>query len=431
MAGELFKAMAGVDIVHVPYKGSSGARTDILGGQVQMMFDAITTMAPHVQAGKLRALGTSGKARSGVLPGTPTVSEAGVPGYEAVIWLGFMAPAVAWLMRTVSRRLYRLARSSQLATIDLSYAVEENVLANRVVRLHEAQPAQAGRFRALSLTLRRLAMKSAVASALITPTMHMLAAAALSVVICIALWQSDNGMTVGGFAAFVAALMMLIAPVKRLSQVTSPITRALAALERAIDLIDQSTPESGGSFAVDRAHGRIELRGVTVRYPNAARPALADLSLEVHPGEVIALVGPSGSGKTTLANLLPRFVDFAGGQLLLDGVDADRYTAASMRQQFALVTQEPLLFQGTVLDNLRYARPDATREEVEAAAKVFGVPAHLGEAPTWVSENMRDPGYHTALGLLYYGVSTQAERPPPTRRTGGFLTGVKRLFANA
>jgi tripartite-type tricarboxylate transporter receptor subunit TctC len=93
MAGELFKAMAGVNIVHVPYKGSSGARTDMLGGQVQMMFDAITTMAPHVQAGKLRALGTSGKARSSVLPDTPTVAEAGVPGYEAVIWLGIMAPA--------------------------------------------------------------------------------------------------------------------------------------------------------------------------------------------------------------------------------------------------------------------------------------------------------------------------------------------------
>ena len=93
MAGELFKAMAGVDIVHIPYKGSSGARTDILGGQVQMMFDAITTMAPNVSAGKLRALATSGKTRSGVLPDVPTVAEAGVPGYEAVIWLGFMAPA--------------------------------------------------------------------------------------------------------------------------------------------------------------------------------------------------------------------------------------------------------------------------------------------------------------------------------------------------
>jgi len=93
MAGELFKAMAGVDIVHVPYKGSSGARTDILGGQVQMMFDAITTMAPNVRAGKLKALGTSGKVRSTVLPEVPTISEAGVPGYDAVIWLGIMAPA--------------------------------------------------------------------------------------------------------------------------------------------------------------------------------------------------------------------------------------------------------------------------------------------------------------------------------------------------
>jgi tripartite-type tricarboxylate transporter receptor subunit TctC len=93
MAGELFKAMAGVDIVHVPYKGSSGARTDILGGQVQMMFDAIPTMAPNVRAGKLKALGTSGKVRSTVLPEVPTVSEGGVPGYDAVIWLGIMAPA--------------------------------------------------------------------------------------------------------------------------------------------------------------------------------------------------------------------------------------------------------------------------------------------------------------------------------------------------
>ncbi|MGZ3247507.1 MAG: tripartite tricarboxylate transporter substrate binding protein [Croceibacterium sp.] len=93
MAGELFKAMAGVDIVHVPYKGSSGARSDILGGQVQMMFDAITTMAPMVRAGRLKALGTSGKVRSTVLPEVPTVSEAGVKGYETVIWLGIMAPA--------------------------------------------------------------------------------------------------------------------------------------------------------------------------------------------------------------------------------------------------------------------------------------------------------------------------------------------------
>ena len=92
MAGELFKAMAGVDIVHVPYKGSSGARTDVLGGQVQMMFDAVTTMSEHARTGRVTALGTTGKARSTVLPNVPTISEAGVAGYEAVIWLGIMAP---------------------------------------------------------------------------------------------------------------------------------------------------------------------------------------------------------------------------------------------------------------------------------------------------------------------------------------------------
>jgi tripartite-type tricarboxylate transporter receptor subunit TctC len=93
MAGELFKAMAGVNIVHVPYKGSSGARTDVMAGHVQMMFDAVTAMAPQVKAGKVRALATTGKTRSSIMPEVPTVAEAGVPGYEAVIWLGLMAPA--------------------------------------------------------------------------------------------------------------------------------------------------------------------------------------------------------------------------------------------------------------------------------------------------------------------------------------------------
>src|SRR5437870_2462705 len=113
MAGELFKAMAGVDIVHVPYKGSSGARTDILGGQVQMMFDAITTMAPNVRAGKLKALGTSGLSRSTVLPEVPTVAEAGVPGYEAVIWLGFMAPkgTPATVVERLNREITRAANA--------------------------------------------------------------------------------------------------------------------------------------------------------------------------------------------------------------------------------------------------------------------------------------------------------------------------------
>jgi tripartite-type tricarboxylate transporter receptor subunit TctC len=116
MAGELFKSMASVDVVHVPYKGSSGARTDVLGGQVQMMFDAITTMAPQVRAGKLRALATSGKARSTVLPEVPTLNEAGVPGYDAVIWLGIMAPAATprAIIERLNTEITRAANSPEL-----------------------------------------------------------------------------------------------------------------------------------------------------------------------------------------------------------------------------------------------------------------------------------------------------------------------------
>ena len=134
MAGELFKAMAGVDLVHVPYKGSSGARTDVLAGHVQMMFDAVTTMAPQVRAGKVRALATSGRARSPVMPEVPTVAEAGVPGYEAVIWLGIMAPAKtppaivaklnAEIARVVSRADVRQEWARQGA-VPMSMGVDE------------------------------------------------------------------------------------------------------------------------------------------------------------------------------------------------------------------------------------------------------------------------------------------------------------------
>jgi tripartite-type tricarboxylate transporter receptor subunit TctC len=159
MAGELFKAMAGVDIVHVPYRGSSGARTDILGGQVQMMFDAVTTMSEHVKAGQVRALGTSGKVRSSVLPDVPTVSEAGVPGYEATIWLGVVAPkgtppAIvnrlnAEITRIVSRPELRSDWAKQGAVAMTmtpdefgKYIADDIVKWERVVKISGAKPDQ-------------------------------------------------------------------------------------------------------------------------------------------------------------------------------------------------------------------------------------------------------------------------------------------------
>ncbi|RYF43528.1 MAG: lipid A export permease/ATP-binding protein MsbA [Comamonadaceae bacterium] len=275
-----------------------------------------------------------------------------------------VVPGVGWIMRTLSRRLYRIARSTQTATNDLAYVVEENVLAARVVRLHGAQGAQGERFSLLSLALRRLALKAAAASAAITPLTHMLAAMALSVVICVALWQSRSGISVGTFVAFITAMLMLIAPIKRLSEAASPITRGLAAVQRAIDLIEKTPAEAGGDHAPGTAQGRISLQGVRVSYRAEGTPALDHVDLDIEPGQVVALVGPSGSGKTTLANLLPRFVLPDAGQVLLDGVDVAQWRLHALREQFALVSQDVVMFNDTLATNIALdANPD--REKVE------------------------------------------------------------------
>jgi ATP-binding cassette, subfamily B, bacterial MsbA len=305
-----------------------------------------------------------------------------------------IVPGVVFLIRTVSRRLYRIARTTQTATNDLAYVVEENVLAVRVVRLHGAQAAQAGRFQKLSSALRRLAMKTAVASASITPATHLLAAAALSLVIVIALWQREVGITVGAFAAFITAMLMLIAPIKRLSEVASPISRGLAAVQRARDLIQDTPPETGGSYAPDRAQGHIELKSVRVRYRDDAPPALDSIDLSIEPGQIVALVGPSGSGKTTLANLLPRFVLPSEGEVLLDGHDVAEWRLDALRRQFALVSQDVVMFNDTLAANVTLGSP---ADEARLARCVAA--ANLDELVASLPQGLETVAGHNAVTL--------------------------------
>ena len=228
-------------------------------------------------------------------------------------------PAVAYVMRVLTRRLHHLTQANQQATDELAYVVEENVLAHRDIRLYNAQAAQASRFEHLSESLRHLAMKSTVAGAAMTPMTQMLAAVALSAVISVALVQSaSSGTSVGGFVAFVTAMLMIIAPVRQLSEVSSPITRGLVSLERGLALIESTDDEKGGNFSLQRASGHIVLSDLRVIYPAAVTPALEIQALTIWPGETVALVGASGSGKTTLVNVLTRFVDIQSGQVSLD-----------------------------------------------------------------------------------------------------------------
>lgn len=297
--------------------------------------------------------------------------------WQLTLVVAVIVPGVAWIMKVLSRRLYRLTKASQEATDHLAYVVEENVLAHRMVRLHAAQDAQNSRFSELSHSLRRLAIKSSITAASMTPLTQMLAAAALSCVICIALWQSHAAggnstvnTTVGGFVSFITAMLMLISPIRRLAEVANPITRGVAALERGLHLMENTPAESSGTYSPATCQGAIEFINITVAYKSDQAPALNQLNLRIAPGEIVALVGPSGSGKTTLANLLPRFVLPTSGQILLDGHAISDWDLHSLRAQFAMVSQDVVMFNDSIAANIAMGtRPDPLRvmQCIEAA----------------------------------------------------------------
>ncbi len=311
--------------------------------------------------------------------------------WHLTLIVALLIPGIALVMRALAKRLYSLVQAAQKATDSLAYVVEENVLAQRDVRLHAAQAGQVERFNGLSESLYRLSMKSAVASAAMAPITQMLSALALSTVISIALYQSaTNGATVGSFVSFLTAMLMLIAPIKHLSDIANPITRGVAAVERGLDLLQFNANETEGQFAKARADGAIEFKDLQVTYPGASEPAVDALSLSVQPGETVALVGASGSGKTTLVNLLPRFVDISRGAISLDGTDITQWTLASLRQQMAFVSQHVVMLNDTVACNVALGHtPDLARVQwcLEAANLAQWVVSLPQGADTLVGHN--------------------------------------------
>jgi subfamily B ATP-binding cassette protein MsbA len=302
--------------------------------------------------------------------------------WKLTLIVAFLVPSISWIMKVFSKRLYRLTQQGQQATDELAYVVEENVLAHRMVRLHGAEEAQGERFEQLSQRLNRLAVKSTIAQAATTPLTQMMASLALSVVVMIALWQSgEQGLTVGGFVAYITAMLMLIAPIRRLADMAAPITRGLAALERGLVLIDDVAPEPQGSFRIERAQGRIELQGAVVSYrgEDEAR-ALDGVSLAIEPGQVVAFVGPSGSGKTTLVNLLPRFVLPSGGQVLLDGHDTADWELKNLRAQVAMVSQDVVMLNDTLVANVALGS-EIDRGRVQQCIEAANLASHVESLP--------------------------------------------------
>ncbi|SOE70273.1 lipid A export permease/ATP-binding protein MsbA [Burkholderia sp. OK233] len=314
--------------------------------------------------------------------------------WRLTLIVAVLLPGIGWLVGKINRRLRRLNREHQLLTNELSYIVEETVGGYKVVKVHNGEQYETDRFTAMSKRLRGYAMRMTVSGGLAQPLTQFLASIALAVVITIAVVQSSSDQTtVGGFVAFVTSMLLIISPLKHLMDVNQPLQRGMTACELIFGLIDEPSEPEGGGKPLERAHGEVEFRDVSFTYGSNAthgRHTLDQVSFKVAPGEMVALAGPSGSGKTTLVNLLPRFFDPTGGEILVDGVALPEYGLHALRSQIAMVSQDVVLFNDTVANNVAYgqsADPDKVKAALRAANLWDTVEAMPNGIDTLVGDN--------------------------------------------
>jgi subfamily B ATP-binding cassette protein MsbA len=335
-----------------------------------------------------------------------SLAVAGLLGW--MLWLNWqltllaflVGPPIVWITRYFSDRLRKMSRAEQSAMGDLNHVLEESIGCHRVVKVFGGQEYESGRFALASDKVRRFQMKIATAAAATVPTTHLVASFAVAAIVYFVILQAQRDQTtVGGFVSYLAALFMLMPPLKRLTNVNETMQRGLAAAESVFALIDERPEVDRGTVEIGRARGEIEFQRVSFTYPDAPRPALADVSLRIAPGETIALVGASGSGKTTFVNLLPRFYAPGSGQILVDGVDAADLRLASLRANISLVSQDIVLFNDTVAANIGYGRLGSQSEaDIVAAADAANALGFIREMPQGLATLIGEDGVRLSGG---------------------------------
>jgi subfamily B ATP-binding cassette protein MsbA len=292
------------------------------------------------------------------------------------------------------------SRDSQQAMGDLTQVIEESVSAHKVVKLFGGQQYERDRFNEQANWVRRHAMKQASASAANVPIVQMVAAVALAVVVYLATLQSNaDEVTVGGFVSFIMAMLMLTAPLKRLTGVSEYLQRGLAAAESVFELLDTLGEKDEGRVAIGRVRGELHFDDVQFTYAADARPVLKDIQLDIRAGENVAFVGASGSGKTTLVNLVPRFYTATGGEIRLDGHNLIDLTLASLRANIALVSQEVVLFNDTISANIAYGQMRVVSQaEIIAAATAAHAMEFIREWPEGLNTLVGERGVKLSGG---------------------------------
>jgi subfamily B ATP-binding cassette protein MsbA len=295
-------------------------------------------------------------------------------------------PVTALIVRTTAKRLRRLSRDNQRVTEEMTQVVDEAARGHQIIRVFSGERYERRRFEERSEALRGFSQRMTVASAATVPITQTTTAMAVSLVIVIAM---STGMTQGEFTGFITMMLMLLAPLKSLVGVNGPLQRGMASAETVFAMIDSPVEADPGTRAIGRSKGHLQFENVSFRYSAGNPLALNNITLEVLPGQTVALVGMSGGGKSTFVNLVTRFYAPESGSIRLDGVPYEEITLASLRAQMAMVSQNVVLFDDTLGANVAYGVDAADPVRLAAAIKA----AHLDDVVAALPE-----GIHTSIG---------------------------------
>ena len=303
-----------------------------------------------------------------------------------------IAPVIAWLISTINRLFRRYSQRIQNSMAEVTRVAKEAVEAPRVIKVFNAEDYEKAQFEVVNEQNRRSNMKLVFTRGISNPVVQLIASIALAVVMYIATKDAIEGrLTVGEFTGFIALLISVAQPLRNLVNVAGPMQQGIAAGQSLFELMDETPEPQSGEHRVDRVKGEVAFDNVSFAYQEGRARALKEVSLKISPGETVAIVGRSGSGKTTLVGLLPRFYEPTSGGVKVDGRDVRDYNLKSLREQIALVSQEVVLFNDTIRNNIAFGR-QVSLEAIEQAAKAAHVLEFVERLPEGLNTMVGDRG---------------------------------------
>lgn len=310
-----------------------------------------------------------------------------------------IAPLIVWLLRTISRKLKDVMASSQQNIATLLSRVQESYEAHTVVKITNAYDIEMNRFAGINDEVRKLVLRMTKIGSVGTPATQLIGMLGVAVVLGVALVQVQHGlMTMGDFVTFLTAMLLILPPLRRITGLNTAVVGMTVAAQSIFATLDEPEEKDAGTEELKNVKGEVVFDHVTMRYPKTDHDAVHDFNLTVRPGESVALVGASGSGKTTLVNLLPRFWNPTSGEIRIDGVNTQDVTLTSLRRNIAVVSQDVILFDGTIRDNIIYGTTDATDDDIAKAVEAAALKDFIASLPEGLNTPVGEGGSRLSGG---------------------------------